>query len=41
MTDEITFTKTKANGTVVKKKVPVFRDGDWKAWLIWVLNLQE
>ncbi|KAE8889376.1 hypothetical protein PF010_g11238 [Phytophthora fragariae] len=41
MTDDITFTKTKANGTVVKKKVPVFRDGDWKAWLVWVLNLQE
>ncbi|KAF4138882.1 hypothetical protein GN958_ATG11839 [Phytophthora infestans] len=41
MTDDITFTKTKANGTVVKKKVPVFRDGDWKAWLTWVLNLQE
>ncbi|KAI9984016.1 hypothetical protein PInf_005306 [Phytophthora infestans] len=41
MTDEITFTKTKANGTVVKKKVPVFRDRDWKTWLTWVLNLHE
>ncbi|KAF4134711.1 hypothetical protein GN958_ATG15967 [Phytophthora infestans] len=41
MTDEITFTNTKANSTVVKKKVPGSRDGDWKAWLTWVLNLQE
>ncbi|KAG6596090.1 Pol Polyprotein [Phytophthora cinnamomi] len=39
MSDEITFTK--ANGTVVKKKVPDFRNGDWKALLIWVLNVQE
>lgn len=41
MTDDITFTKARANGTVVKKKIPVFREGDWKAWLHWVLHLQE
>ncbi|KAE8892936.1 hypothetical protein PF005_g11084 [Phytophthora fragariae] len=41
MTEEITFTKVKQNGTTVKKKVPVFRQGTCKDWLQWILRLQE
>ncbi|OWZ19170.1 hypothetical protein PHMEG_0006611, partial [Phytophthora megakarya] len=41
MVEEITFSKTKLNGTTVKKQVPVFRQGTWKEWLQWLLRLQE
>ncbi|EGZ08742.1 hypothetical protein PHYSODRAFT_318692 [Phytophthora sojae] len=41
MEDTIAFTKTKRDGTVVKKKMPVFRHGDWKDWLNWLLHVQE
>eukprot|EP00644_Phytophthora_capsici_P017716 jgi/Phyca11/21036/fgenesh1_pg.PHYCAscaffold_80_\ len=41
MEDTITFNKTKNDGTVVKKKMPVFQHGDWKDWLTWLLHLQE
>ncbi|GMF54447.1 unnamed protein product [Phytophthora fragariaefolia] len=38
---EVTFEKVKSNGAVVKKRVPTFRDGDWKDWLEWRLRLSE
>lgn len=41
MAEEITFAKVKQNGTTVKKKVPVFRQGTSKEWLQWILRLQE
>lgn len=41
MAEDITFAKTKANGTTAKKKVPVFRQGTCKQWLQWILRLQE
>ncbi|ETP27684.1 hypothetical protein F442_23039 [Phytophthora nicotianae P10297] len=41
MSEQVTFEKVKSNGSVVKKQVPVFRDGDWKEWLEWLLRLSE
>ncbi|ETP14883.1 hypothetical protein F441_10211, partial [Phytophthora nicotianae CJ01A1] len=41
MSEQVTFEKVKSNGSVVKKQVPVFRNGDWKEWLKWLLPLSE
>eukprot|EP00644_Phytophthora_capsici_P009906 jgi/Phyca11/18674/fgenesh1_pg.PHYCAscaffold_39_\ len=41
MPERVTFEKVKSNGSVVKKQVPVFQDGDWKEWLEWLLKLSE
>ncbi|POM57987.1 Gag-pol fusion protein [Phytophthora palmivora] len=38
---EITVTKNTRNGTVVKKKVQTFRDGNSKEWLQLILRIQE
>ncbi|GMF44513.1 unnamed protein product [Phytophthora fragariaefolia] len=38
---EVICEKVKSNGAVVKKRVPTFRDGDWKDWLERLLRLSE
>ncbi|OWY92288.1 hypothetical protein PHMEG_00038773 [Phytophthora megakarya] len=41
MEETVIFEKVKTNGSTIKKRVPVFRDGTWKDWLEWLLRLSE